>query len=257
MAELKPCPFCGGASAERNLGEHNCVTCWKCGIDGPKIPVERPRSKQEAAELWNTRADSQIAAAYALDRAEQYNDGSGCKSALEEFAQQLQDGEHLAAYAHGELDATSADSARLAELEQENADLCYGVRRVAERITERDAEVARLTAERDAAQRIAAEWLTQAQDLSREVERLREENEGLHSGWNGASASMSEMEQERDEARAQVARLQEGLGFYADARNYRTRELRNPPGATLASYIATDLGQRARALLDELGKGRA
>jgi len=53
---------------------------------------------------------------------------------------------------------------------------------------------------------------------------------------------------ERDAASNQVERLREGLGFYADWSNWE----RNKPKWTAEN----DRGQRARALLDELGKGR-
>lgn len=46
----------------------------------------------------------EITAAYVLDRAEQYNNGSGVRAAFDELIQQLRGLEHLKAFDHGELD---------------------------------------------------------------------------------------------------------------------------------------------------------
>ncbi len=44
------------------------------------------------------------AAAWVLDRAEQYDNDSGIRAAFDEIMQGLADGEHVAAYKSGELD---------------------------------------------------------------------------------------------------------------------------------------------------------
>jgi hypothetical protein len=131
---------------------------------------------------------------------------------------------------------SAADSARLAELEQENARLTGVVERlqgigekalesVLAKVTqERDAARKQveliadsinksaalahevhtgLIEERDAAQRIAAEWLTQAQDLSKVVERLRE---GLERVVRSSGTT------ERYQARCAAERLLDELG---------------------------------------------
>lgn len=52
MAELKPCPFCGGTKLEIVcFADLNYVTCNTCGVDGPDAD-----NKQEATEVWNERA---------------------------------------------------------------------------------------------------------------------------------------------------------------------------------------------------------
>ena len=63
MDELKPCPFCGEASAivvptqliksgnEYAQGDHY-IHCECCGTDGPPEP-----SEEEAIEAWNRRAE--------------------------------------------------------------------------------------------------------------------------------------------------------------------------------------------------------
>ena len=52
MAELKPCPFCGGRAlfASDLLGEHYIV-CSTCTCAGPGR-----ESLEEATEAWNRRA---------------------------------------------------------------------------------------------------------------------------------------------------------------------------------------------------------
>lgn len=56
-----------------------------------------PRTRQEMKP-------NEIAAAYAIDRAEQYEQSSGIYSALVDVAAALANGEHVIAYEHGELD---------------------------------------------------------------------------------------------------------------------------------------------------------
>jgi Lar family restriction alleviation protein len=57
MAELKPCPFCGGdAYCASGLSPHadvRCiVTCEDCNI---RTPLKM--TKEEAIEAWNWRAE--------------------------------------------------------------------------------------------------------------------------------------------------------------------------------------------------------
>jgi Lar family restriction alleviation protein len=67
MAELKPCPFCGG-KARRKYGNYNLlgaygtraedrqwhgVYCFNCGVSQPK---KKYSTKEEAIEAWNRRA---------------------------------------------------------------------------------------------------------------------------------------------------------------------------------------------------------
>lgn len=57
--ELLPCPFCGGKATIMNaqkLFERSrklFATCLVCGVEMPRIA----RSRKEAAEAWNRRAD--------------------------------------------------------------------------------------------------------------------------------------------------------------------------------------------------------
>jgi hypothetical protein len=63
------------------------------------------RAARESVRLReeNARVD-RAAAAYVLDRAEQYNNSSGVRAMLEEIAEGLRTGQHREAAAHGELD---------------------------------------------------------------------------------------------------------------------------------------------------------
>jgi tRNA(Ile2) C34 agmatinyltransferase TiaS len=54
MAELKPCPFCGGEAAF--IGETATIKCKKCG--GAFIVTNPFISRMESAEAWNRRADN-------------------------------------------------------------------------------------------------------------------------------------------------------------------------------------------------------
>lgn len=60
MAELKPCPFCGG-EAESYIGNYLAwVMCSKCKTGTKLIQYEaenREDAEQKAAENWNRRAD--------------------------------------------------------------------------------------------------------------------------------------------------------------------------------------------------------
>jgi hypothetical protein len=50
-----------------------------------------------------------VVVAYIRDRADQYRNDSGSKVALEELASAIRDGEHMAAFRHGELDDLLAE----------------------------------------------------------------------------------------------------------------------------------------------------
>ena len=58
---LKPCPFCGSVPQMHDVGDY-FVTCPGCGIDGPAGDSD---GLPHAADAWNTRADSKLAAAEA------------------------------------------------------------------------------------------------------------------------------------------------------------------------------------------------
>ena len=52
LAELKPCPFCGGKQLSFNNAYGVCwLTCTDCGCEGPDGYGEA-----EAIEAWNRRA---------------------------------------------------------------------------------------------------------------------------------------------------------------------------------------------------------
>ncbi len=59
MADLKPCPFCGGEARYIYLMPYNFVACKKC-----KKPTriltdyyEQQDRKEEVIELWNRRVE--------------------------------------------------------------------------------------------------------------------------------------------------------------------------------------------------------
>ena len=54
MAELKPCPFCGGVAEISLLFGRYGVACSSC--QGAIIPCPY-QSKEEAIEAWNRRAE--------------------------------------------------------------------------------------------------------------------------------------------------------------------------------------------------------
>lgn len=56
MAELKPCPFCGGEAAF--IGETATIKCKKCG--GAVIVTNPFMSRMESAEAWNRRAHADV-----------------------------------------------------------------------------------------------------------------------------------------------------------------------------------------------------
>ena len=62
MAELKPCPFCGGEADEYEGDYGNGVYCMNCGaMVGEPIHLEYRVAErvtyEQAIEAWNTRAD--------------------------------------------------------------------------------------------------------------------------------------------------------------------------------------------------------
>ena len=54
MAELKPCPFCGGEAAF--LGNTQSIKCKECG--GAFIVTNPLISRLEVKEAWNRRAEN-------------------------------------------------------------------------------------------------------------------------------------------------------------------------------------------------------
>ena len=59
MAELKPCPFCGGKAEYIYEMPYNAVKCTKCEAFGKTIvdSYEQQDGKAEAIEAWNRRAE--------------------------------------------------------------------------------------------------------------------------------------------------------------------------------------------------------
>ena len=60
MAELKPCPFCGGKAKYVYAMPCNAVKCTKCKMFGKTIVdrYEQQDGKAEAIKAWNRRAES-------------------------------------------------------------------------------------------------------------------------------------------------------------------------------------------------------
>lgn len=58
MAELKPCPFCGG-EAETSRGLHR-YDCWGVWCPECKVRTDLYLSEREAAEAWNRRANDGV-----------------------------------------------------------------------------------------------------------------------------------------------------------------------------------------------------
>jgi Lar family restriction alleviation protein len=68
--KLKPCPFCGGegdafTAFDPNVEETWLVHCKSC--EASIATPERDNTKQEATELWNTRADMHTELVEALE----------------------------------------------------------------------------------------------------------------------------------------------------------------------------------------------
>ena len=61
MAELKPCPFCGGEAELRH--EHSAtgfsyIKCVKCHLSSPMFPRSYDKASDEVAtNFWNRRAE--------------------------------------------------------------------------------------------------------------------------------------------------------------------------------------------------------
>lgn len=55
MADLKPCPFCGGEAAF--IGETNSIKCKNCG--GAFIVTNPLKSRPDIKEAWNRRIDNE------------------------------------------------------------------------------------------------------------------------------------------------------------------------------------------------------
>ena len=51
MAELKPCPFCGGEATAEDCGSEWFVRCTRCGVNQEKLY----RQRCDAIRAWNTR----------------------------------------------------------------------------------------------------------------------------------------------------------------------------------------------------------
>lgn len=69
----------------------------------PKLPTDKQRTEALEALAAAVRRDLS-AAAYVRDRAHQYVPSSGIHAALLDVAAELEDGAHLEAHRHGELD---------------------------------------------------------------------------------------------------------------------------------------------------------
>lgn len=78
MAELKPCPFCGGQAEVKNVSKtgkpHWCVICCACGARGretksfgtantkdkKKLAYFENEGKMWAIQAWNRRAEAAL-----------------------------------------------------------------------------------------------------------------------------------------------------------------------------------------------------
>ena len=59
MAELKPCPFCGGEANYRYAMPYNAIVCKKCKASSKVIvdSYEQQDGKAEVIDAWNRRAE--------------------------------------------------------------------------------------------------------------------------------------------------------------------------------------------------------
>lgn len=63
MAELKPCPFCGGEAelSSPRFIPHAWVACKKCGVSTPTHTAFTPReAKEQAVNAWNRRESNEL-----------------------------------------------------------------------------------------------------------------------------------------------------------------------------------------------------
>lgn len=59
MAELKPCPFCGGKVKVRYKMPMNWIECKRCNCSMVQVDSYAQRDReQELIEAWNRRADN-------------------------------------------------------------------------------------------------------------------------------------------------------------------------------------------------------
>ena len=58
MAELKPCPFCGGEAKLEHLSKSSMVYCLSCKASSKLIEYAPDyASDEKAIEAWNRRAE--------------------------------------------------------------------------------------------------------------------------------------------------------------------------------------------------------
>lgn len=75
IAELKPCPFCGGEATTIYIRDGRVAVCKSCGTSGERChhgPIDIPSAEERAKSSWNTRvpAPSHEAMRVALERIE-------------------------------------------------------------------------------------------------------------------------------------------------------------------------------------------
>jgi len=63
------------------------------------------------------------------------------------------------------------------------------------------------------------------------------------------------LKRENTSLRADNEKLKEGLRFYADSNIYKSRTPSAKSTVVLPEYILVDVGERARAILKEVGEG--
>ena len=83
MAELKPCPFCGGEAKYMNITEgifiSRFVTCTKCGIETKRNYFRRG----EAIKAWNTRKPMEAVVAELNETGRKFCENVGCSKECE------------------------------------------------------------------------------------------------------------------------------------------------------------------------------